>query len=130
MDVILESLVTVKTALSTFRSDIEGISESASSCRQNCLQECNGCIAKTKMQIEKYETEEMHLTQKIKEAEREIESARYKVQKIDGRIPVLNQQQKSMNADLDQMRIVCLTFKNCWRTRKTERKTGDTKTNQ
>lgn len=86
-DVSVDALQKVKSALSTFQSDIAGISLRASNQSQNCLNACRQKVDETQAKIEELESAITKLNNKIETLDGQISSALSQIQQLENAIP-------------------------------------------
>ena len=99
MNVSTDALRTVKDALGTFKTDIEGIENTASAHSQACLKNCQGKIQETSERIKQLEIQAEQLTQKIQQLEEKINSSLEQKESIEQRIPQMEYRIEGLHID-------------------------------
>ena len=91
-DVSVDALQKVKSALSTFQSDIAGMSLRASNQSQNCIGACHQKTNETQSKIDELEAEITKLNNKIASLDEQISSALNQIQQLENAIPQMEKQ--------------------------------------
>lgn len=111
VDVTTEALQTVKNALSTFQSDIDGLSIRAVSDSDDITEDCNNHIKQTKEEITQVEMKIMILNNQIADLEEKLEQATSQynallisVQQIENNIYSLNSKILTLNSQIVSLR--------------------------
>ena len=103
VDVTTEALQTVKRALVTFQSDINGLSMRATNNADDITEECKGHIKQTKAKIAQVETEIVTLNNQITELEAKINRATGEYNDLLTRIPKLENYIRSLNTRISAL---------------------------
>lgn len=111
VDVSIEALQTVKSALTTFQTDIDGISLRASNCSDSVMQECKGHIDQVKSEISIVEVQITRLNNQISELENKINQVTNEynqlitsIPQIQNNIRSLEYRISSINAQISSLR--------------------------
>lgn len=99
-DVSVDALQKVKSALSTFQSDIAGISLRASNQSQNCLNACRQKVDETQAKIEELESAITKLNNKIETLDGQISSALSQIQQLENAIPQMERRHRSIEMEI------------------------------
>ena len=102
-DVTTEALQTVKNALSTFQTDISGLSMRATDNADDITEECKGKINLTKTEIAQVETQIAILNKQISNLEAKIEQATNQYNALLARIPQLENNIRSLNSRISAL---------------------------
>ena len=103
VDVTTEALQTVKNALSTFQSDISGLSMRATDNADDITEECKSKINLTKTEIAQVETQIAILNKQISNLEAKIEQATNQYNALLARIPQLENNIRSLNSRISAL---------------------------
>ena len=102
-DVSVDALQKVKSALSTFQSDIAGISLRASNQSQNCLNACRQKVDETQAKIEELESAITKLNNKIETLDGQISSALSQIQQLENAIPQMERRLRSIEMEISSL---------------------------
>lgn len=103
VDVTTEALQTVKSALVTFQSDIDGLSMRATNNADDITEECKNHIKQTKAEIVQVEAQIAALNKQIAGIEAKIEQAASQYNALLARIPQLENNIHSLNSRISAL---------------------------
>lgn len=103
VDVTTEALQTVKSALATFQSDINGISMRATNNADEITEECKKQIKQTKAEITQVEAQITTLKKQIADLEAKIEQATSQYNALFAKIPQLENNIRSLNSRISAL---------------------------
>ena len=82
-----EALRSVKSSLSNFQADIEGMSVRANKNAEDIRQECHASIDKLKIEVKSLETQITDLTKRIEALDNSINNTTAEINSISNKIP-------------------------------------------
>ena len=103
VDVTTEALQTVKSALTTFQSDINGLSMRAINNADNITEECQNHIKQTKAELAQVEAQIVALNKQIADLDAKIEQATSQYNALLARIPQLENNIRSLNSRISAL---------------------------
>lgn len=102
-DVSVDTLQKVKSALSTFQSDIAGISLRANNQSQNCLSACHQKVDETQTKIKELESAIIKLNNKRKTLDEHIGSAISQIQQLENAIPQKERRLRNVEVEINSL---------------------------
>lgn len=102
-DVSVDALQKVKSALSTFQSDIAGMSLRTNDQVQNCLSACHQKLDETQAKIEEIESAITKLNNKIETLDEQIGSATSQIQQLENAIPQMERRLRSIEMEINSL---------------------------
>lgn len=98
VDVTTEALQTVKSALTTFQTDIDGIAQRSSNYSYSVVGACKEHINQTKSEVSQMEVQIVTLNKQIEDFERQINQSTNEYNNLVSRIPQIQNNIRSLDA--------------------------------
>ena len=99
-DVSIEALQKVKSALTSFQSDITGISSCATTQAQNCLGVCRQKVSETQVKINELDAEITKLNNTIADLDNQINISLDRIQQLEESIPRMEKQLQNIEINI------------------------------